>query len=388
MKQFLTERLMMPGPTNVPPAVALAGAKEMIGHRGGLFKKKLTAITEKIQTLMQTKNDVVILTSSGTGGMEAAVTSLMSSGDKALVASVGNFGKRFIKLLKQYGIEVEALEYEAGQAVDPAAVKAVLAKDTEKKIKAVFFQMNETSTAVINDTKAIAKAVKSHGSLVVVDAISGFLAGELKVDEWGLDVVITGSQKAYMIPPGLAMVAISKAALAKMKESDLPKFYFDLVAAVDKGPSQTPWTPAVGLILQLEASLDLMMAEGLDGILARHALMKKACRAGVRALGLELLVDDDKAASPAVTAVKAPAGIDGDELRADFREHYGLYLAGGQGALKGKIFRIGHLGWVDRKDLLATFACLEMTLSRMGASVEWGKGVQAVQDIFYKDEQK
>jgi len=379
---------MMPGPTNVPPQVALAGAQEMVGHRGALFKKKMTAITANIQQLLQTKNSVAILTSSGTGGMEAAVVNLLSPGDHALVASIGNFGQRFVKMLKKYEIETKVVTAEPGNAAEPAAVKAMLAKDTDKKIKAVFFQMNETSTAVLNNVKEIAKVVKAHGALVVVDAISGFLAAELKTDEWGLDVVITGSQKAYMIPPGLAIVSVSKEALAVMKESKLPRFYFDLVAAVENSPEQTPWTPAVGLILQLEEAVNMMMEEGLENIIQRHNLMKKATRAGIRALGLSLFVDDDKAASPAVTAVNAPGGIDAGKILTDMRDNYGLHMASGQGDLKGKIFRIGHLGYVDRKDLLATFACLEMTLSRLGANIEWGKGVQAVQDIFYQAENK
>jgi len=388
MKKYLTERLMMPGPTNVPPTVALAGAQEMIGHRGGLFKEKLREISKNIQKLLQTKNDIVILTSSGTGGMEAAVVNIMSPGEQALVVSIGNFGQRFVKILKEYDIETKVIESDPGNAADPAAVKAILANDSDKKIKAVFFQMNETSTAVLNNVKEIAKVVKAHGALVVVDAISGFLAADLKVDDWGLDVVITGSQKAYMIPPGLSMITVSKDALAVMRESKLPKFYFDLVAAVEKSPDQTPWTPAVGLILQLEVAVKMMMDEGLESILERHELMKKATRAGIRALGISLLVDDDKAASPAVTAVNAPDGIDAGKILVDMRDNYGLHMAAGQGSLKGKIFRIGHLGFVDRKDLLATFACLEMTLSRLGASIEWGKGVQAVQDVFYQAENK
>lgn len=383
MKKYVTNLLMIPGPTPVPPSVALAGAMEMISHRSGPFKKVVQGLNEKLKTLFQTKNDVVILTSSGTGGMEAAVAGCFAKGDKILVCSVGNFGRRFIKLGKIYGLNVETIEYEAGQAIDPSAVKAFLTKDKDKQIKGVLFQMNETSTGVLNDVKEIAKVVTQHGALVIVDAISGFLASDLKTDEWGLDIVIAGSQKAFMIPPGLAVMSISKKAQEAFERSDLPKLYFDLKAAVKESKEgQTPYTPGIGLINQLVASVDMLSEEGLDSVFARHERSMKAVRAAARSMGLKLLNEDDYTASRAITAIVPPANIKADDIRKLMKDEFGITLADGQDNLKGKIFRVGHLGYVDPKDILACIACLEIVFSRLGANISWGKGVQAVQDVF------
>ena len=383
MKKYVSELLMIPGPTPVPTEVALAAAQNMISHRSGPFKKIMLDLTAKLQKLLQTKNEVVILSSSGTGGMEAAVASCFSKGDKVLVAAIGNFGKRWVKLAKTFGLDTAVLEYDYGQAVDPSAVKALLAKDTEKKIKGVLFQMNETSTAVLNDVEELAKVIKAHGALIIVDAISGFLASDLKVDEWGLDVVITGSQKAYMLPPGLAVVSVSAKAKQAIETSDLPKFYLSLKAALKQGAEgQTPYTPAVSLIYQLAVAVNLLEKEGLESILARHERLTKAVRAAVRGLGLKLLNENDHTASRAVTAVYPPEGIAADEIRKKMKDDFGITLANGQDELTGKIFRIGHLGYIDPKDVLAAVACLEITLSQLGApGIKWGKGVQAVQDV-------
>ncbi|MDR1452925.1 MAG: alanine--glyoxylate aminotransferase family protein [Candidatus Margulisbacteria bacterium] len=386
MKKYVSELLMIPGPTPVPNQVALAGAREMMSHRSGPFKKLMLDLTAKLQVLLQTKNDVVVLSASGTGGMEAAVASCFCRGDRALIASVGNFGKRWVKLAKTYGLDVETLEYAYGQAVDPSAVKALLAKDTEKKIKGVFFQMNETSTAVLNDVEEIAKVVKAHGALIIVDAISGFLASDLKIDEWGLDVVITGSQKAFMLPPGLAVVAVSEKAKKALETSDLPHFYLSLKAALKQAAEgQTPYTPAIGLIYQLVEAVDLLTAEGLESILGRHERLMKAVRSALRSLGLKLLNENDNTASRAVTAVYPPDGLDADEIRKKMKDDWGITLANGQDELKGQIFRIGHLGFIDPKDVLAVIACLEIVLSQLGMpGIQWGKGVQAAQNILAK----
>ena len=386
MKKYVSELLMIPGPTPVPNQVALAAAQNMMSHRSGPFMKLMQDLTAKLQALLQTKNDVVILTSSGTGGMEAAVASCFARGDKVLVAAVGNFGKRWVKLTKTYGLDVEVLEYAYGQAVDPSAVKALLAKDTEKKIKGVFFQMNETSTAVLNDVEEIAKVVKAHGALVIVDAISGFLASDLKTDEWGLDIVVTGSQKAYMLPPGLAVVAVSDKAKKAIESSDLPSFYLSLKAALKNvAEGQTPYTPAVGLIYQLVTSVNMLTEEGLDSITARHELLTKAVRSALRSLGLKLLNENDNTASRAVTAVYPPNGLSADDIRKKMKSDWGITLANGQDELKGKIFRIGHLGYVDPKDVMAAIACLEIVLSQLGMpGIQWGKGVQAAQNVLAK----
>lgn len=385
MKKFVNPFLMIPGPTPVPHEVALAAAKDMIGHRSGAFKASMKDLTEKLKQLFETKQDVVLLTSSGTGGMEAAVCGSFSKGDKVLVASVGNFGKRWEKIAKAYGLDVVLLEYYPGQSVDPSAVKAILTKDSEKKIKGILFQMNETSTAVLNDVEEIAKVANAHGCLVIVDSISGFLTAPLKFDEWGIDIAIAGSQKAFMIPPGLAVVAVSTKAYEAFQKSDLPKFYFDLKAAVDQSrDGQTPWTPAIGLVNSLIASVNILMAEGLVSVMARHEFLMKAVRAAVRSMGLKLLNEDDNTASRAVTAIKAPAGIDAEDIRKIMREEYGITLAGGQGDLKGKIFRVGHLGLIDIKEIIAMIACLEITLTKLGVDIKWGQGVQAVQDVIIK----
>lgn len=383
MKKYVSELLMIPGPTPVPNEVALSAAQNMMSHRSKPFMKLMLDLTAKLQKLLQTKNDVVILSSSGTGGMEAAVASCFSKGDKVLVATVGNFGKRWVKLTKTFGLDVSVLEYAYGQAVDPSAVKALLAKDTEKKIKGVFFQMNETSTAVLNDVEELAKVVRAHGALIIVDAISGFLSADLKIDEWGLDIVVTGSQKAYMLPPGLAVVSVSEKAKKAIETSDLPKFYLSLKAALkDVREGQTPYTPAVGLIYQLVTAVNMLEKEGLESILARHERLTKAVRAALRGLGLKLLNEDDYTASRAVTAVYPPEGIEADVIRKKMKEEFGITLANGQDELKGKIFRIGHLGYIDPKDVLAAIACLEIVLSELGApGIKWGKGVQAVQNI-------
>jgi len=381
-KKYVSELLMIPGPTPVPNEVALAAAQNMMSHRSNPFKKMMLDLTAKIKKLLCTENDVVILSSTGTGGMEAAVASCFSKGDKVLVATVGNFGRRWVKLAKIFGLDAEVLEYAQGQAVDPSAVKAVLAKDTEKKIKGVFFQMNETSTAVLNDVEELSKVIKAHGALIVVDAISGFLAAPLKTDEWGLDIVVTGSQKAYMLPPGLAVVSVSAKAQKAMETANSPVFYLSLKAAIKQAAEgQTPYTTAVGLIYQLITAVDMLTAEGLDSILARHERLTKAVRSAVRSLGLKLLNDDDRTASRAVTAVFPPDGISADDIRKKMKEDFGITLANGQDDLKGKIFRIGHLGYVDPKDVLAAIACLEIVLSQLGAPVQWGKGVQAVQAV-------
>ncbi len=382
MKKYVTNLLMIPGPTPVPQDVAMAGAQEMISHRSGPFKKVVQNVTAKLQQLFQTKNDVVILTTSGTGGMEAAIANCFAKGDKILVCSVGNFGRRFIKIAKIYGLNVEAIEYEAGKAMDPSAVKAILTKDTDKQIKGVFFQMNETSTGVLNDTQQLAKVINQHGALVIVDAISGFLTSDLKVDEWGIDVAIAGSQKAFMLPPGLAVMSISKKAQDAFERSDLPKFYLDLKAAVKEAKEgQTPYTPGIGLINQLVVSVDSLITEGLDSVFARHERLMNAVRSAARSMGLKLLNEDDNTASRAITAIVPPAGIKADDVRKLMKEEFGITLADGQDNLKGKIFRIGHLGYVDPKDILACIACLEIVFSKLGSTIPWGKGVQAVQNV-------
>ncbi|MBU0580694.1 MAG: alanine--glyoxylate aminotransferase family protein [Candidatus Margulisbacteria bacterium] len=381
MKKNVRQLLMIPGPTNVAPEVLLAGAKPMINHRSKDFKKVFDYIIKAVQKMMFTKNDVFMFTSSGTGAMETCVANIVTPGDKVLVASIGNFGDRFAKIATAYGANVEKLSFKKGTPIDVKELKEKLNSDKNKEIKAVFFQQNETSTGVLNDVQVIAKIIKEHGALSVVDAVSGFLAAPLKVDDWNLDLVAAGSQKAFMVAPGLSFVSVSKKAWEVIEQAKSHVFYFSLKTAREFAPKgETPWTPAVSTAFSMEAALKMLEEEGVESIFARHEQLKKAVRAGVRALGFKLFAENDEYASPAVTAVVPSDGIDAEKLRAHMRENYDVILAGGQSDLKGKIFRIGHLGFCDQKDILATFAALEMSIQEMGSKVELGKSVKAVQE--------
>jgi len=381
MKKNVRQLLMIPGPTQVPVEVLLAGAKPMINHRSKDFKAVFEYIIKTLQKFFQTKNDIFMLTSSGTGAMEACASNIIQPGDKILVATIGNFGNRFAKIAAAFGADVEKLSFDKGKPVDVKVLKERLAKDTKKEIKAVIFQQNETSTGVLNDVKSIAEVVRAHGALIVVDAISGFLAADLRTDEWGLDLVAAGSQKAFMVPPGLAFVSVSPKAWEVIEKTKGTSFYFNLKTAKEFAPNgETPWTPAVSTAFSMQTALKMLEEEGMESIFDRHRWLRDAVREGVRALGFKLMVEDDKYASPAVTAVIPSEGIDVEKFRSQVRSDYEVVLAAGQSELKGKIFRIGHLGYCDQKDILATFAAIEMTLKTMGYKVELGKSVKAVQE--------
>ena len=378
LKQFL----MIPGPTQVPQEVSLAGSKGMINHRSADFQKVFDKVIAGVKACYKTKNDLFIFNSSGTGAMEASVSNIVAPGDKILAVSIGNFGQRFQKIAKAYGAEVIPLDFEWGTAADPAEIKKVLDADTDKEIKAVILQQNETSTGVFNNIKEISKVIKQHGALIVVDAVSGLLAAELNVDEWGLDIVASGSQKAFMVPPGLGIVSVSPKAWEVIKNTENRHcFYFDLLtwkSFSEKG--QTPWTPAISLFYEMEASLEMIKKEGLENILARHIKLRNATRAAVKALGFGLFAKEYACASPAVTAVVPSDGIDVEELRSICRKKYGVTLAGGQAKLKGKIFRISHLGYIDQLEIIASFAAIEMALKEMGRDVVLGSSVKAIQE--------
>ncbi|TDA70677.1 MAG: alanine--glyoxylate aminotransferase family protein [Clostridia bacterium] len=373
--------ILIPGPTAVPSRVLRAMGAPAINHRGPEFRELIVEVTAGLKQVYQTANDVLILTASGTGGMEAAVANFLSPGDKALVVSIGSFGDRFVKICRAFGVEAEILAYEWGQAANPQDVADRLAADTAHKIKAVLVQQNETSTGVLNDIQAIAAARGDHPALLIVDAISGLVAAELLTDAWGLDVVISGSQKAFMIPPGLAMVSVSPRAWEAAEKCTNSRYYFDLKEAkkfLEKG--ETPFTPAVSVLFGLRESLRMLADEGLAAAQERHALYRDMVRSGVRALDLELLADD-AAASPAVTAVKVPAGLTPKDITGPLRERFGIVIAGGQGKLSDKIFRIGHLGYVQPTDILATFAALEMILAERGLPVQSGQAVAAAEEV-------
>lgn len=375
------EYLLIPGPTPVPNRVLTAMGKQMINHRGPLFSSIIKEIVEGVKWAYQTKNDVITLTTSGTGGMESAIVNFLSPGDKVLSLNIGAFGNRFAKIARAYGADVDEVKFERGKAVYIKTVEEKLAQDKDKKIKAVLVQQNETSTGVLNDIESIAKAVKKHGALIIVDAVSGLLTAPLKTDEWELDVVVSGSQKAFMVPPGLAFVAVSKKAWAAHENAKMPRFYFDFKAAMKFAEiGETPWTPAVSVIYGMQEAIRMLKEEGLENIFARHEKMSNAVRAGVKALGLKLLAGDS-VASKAVTAVFPPEGMDADALRKKIREKYGVVLAGGQEDLKGKVFRIGHLGYIDKMELLAAMAALEIELVELGSKIEQGAGVAAMEEI-------
>lgn len=371
--------LMIPGPTPVPERVLLAMARAPIGHRSGDFSKVIAEITANLKWLHQTRNDVVMLTASGTGAMEAGIVNFLSPGDRVLVGNNGKFGERWGKVSRAYGLDVEEIAAEWGKPLEPEAFAEKLDVDTDKTIKAVIVTHSETSTGVLNDLASINRCVKAHGeSLIIVDAVTSLGATDVPVDEWALDVVGSGSQKGYMIPPGLGFVSVSPKAWKAYETAKLPRFYFDLKAykkATDQDSS--PFTPPVNLLYGLQASLQMMKAEGLEAIFARHHRITRATRAGIKALNLPLYAPDD-AASPAITAV-IPSEVDADAVRSAMKKRFDIALAGGQDHLKGKIFRIGHLGFVSDRDVLTALAALEATLISLGyEGASSGAGVAAV----------
>jgi len=372
--------LMTPGPTPVPAEVLLAQARPMIHHRTKEFSDILTAAVEDLKYIFQTKNDVLIFAASGTGVMESAVVNLFSAGDKVIVCSNGKFGERFIKLSEAYGLDALKLEYEWDRVVKPADVELTLAADPN--IKGVLVVQSETSTGVLNDVRAIGEIVKDHQAVLVVDSITGIGAVELKTDDWHLDVVMTGSQKGLMLPPGLACVSVSDKALAAAEKSTLPKFYFSWEKARKSlAKSTTPFTPPVSLIIGLGEALKLMREEGLENIIKRHGELAAAARAGAEAMGLKLFAPPEGRGN-AVTPVWVPEGIDGKALVKTMSAKYGITIAGGQDHLVGKIFRIGHLGYFDRFDIMTTLAGLEMTLTELGYKFQAGSGVSAAEKVF------
>jgi aspartate aminotransferase-like enzyme len=344
-------------------------SRQMVNHRGPEFAELIGRVTEGLKQLFRTEHEVLILTASGTGAMETVVVNTLSPGDRALCVSIGSFGDRFGTIAETYGATVERLNFEWGSAAGPDAVVGALEKDPS--YRAVFVTHNETSTGVTNDLGAIAAAVRRvrPDILILVDAISSLGSLSCPVDEWDLDVVATGSQKGWMVPPGLAMVSVSPRAWQAYEQSKMPKFYFDLGKARDMlAKGQTPWTPAVSIFYALDVALKTLVAEGIDGIVERHRRFGDLVRAGVKSLGLELFADE-RHASNTVTAVKVPQGIEWPALSKLMREKHGVVLAGGQGKLAGQIFRIGHLGWVRDEDLTGALDALRSALSELGYAV-------------------
>lgn len=367
--------LLTPGPTPIPPRVLETMARPIIHHRTPEFQKVIQEVEEDLKYVYQTKNEVLIFAASGTGAMEGAIANIFSPGDRALVVRGGKFGERFGDICKAYGIEFTALDVEWGKAVDPKNIEEALKKD--KKIKAVFTTLCETSTGVSTDVEAIGKIMKNYEAVLVVDAISGLAAIPIKTDEWGIDVVISGSQKGLMIPPGLAFVSVSPKAWQAIEKSTLPKYYFDFKAYKKAlGKTDTPFTPAVNLMIALREALRIIKEEGLEVIFEKHKKMAAAVRNAVKSMGLELFAPD--AYSDGVTAVRVPQGIDGEKLVKTMRDKYGVGIAGGQDEMKGKMFRIATMGYITPPDLIVCIATLETALSEMGYKFQLGSGVKAL----------
>jgi len=358
------ENLRIPGPTPLPNEALQAMTKQMINHRGDEFGQILNDITAKLKQMFQTKQDVFVLTGSGTGGLEAAIVNTLSPGDTVLSVSIGVFGERFAAIAEHFGAEVIPLRSEWGKAADVDAVRQAL--QAEPKIKAVLVTHNETSTGVTNDLASISSVVKQFDKLLLVDAISSLGSINLPVDDWHLDVTVTGSQKGWMAPPGLAMVSVSQEAWQAHAKAKMPHFYWDFSKAksyLEKG--QTPWTPAVSVVFALSVSLEMMLREGLPNIIARHAQVGKAARDGIKSLGLSLFADESFA-SNTVTAVAASDGLDTKKMLKILREEHKVVLAGGQQKLDGKVFRIGHLGWVTENDIEIVMSALKVVLPQAG----------------------
>jgi len=374
----IKSHLLAPGPTPVPPEVLAAMALPVIHHRTPQFGAVLAEVQEGLRELFGTAREVLILAASGTGAMEGAVTNLLCPDDHAIVVNGGKFGERWTKICRAYGVQVHEITVEWGRAVEPAALAAAL--EAQPRTRAVFVQASETSTCVLHPVPELASLTRRHDALLVVDGITAVGVLDLPMDRLGIDVLITGSQKALMLPPGLALVALSERAWQATESARLPRFYFDF-ARERKGVAErsTAWTPAISLIQGLRVALGLLRAEGLPAVYARHDRLARATRAGAVALGLGLLAPDSP--SPAATAVRVPGGVDGAGLVRYLRDRMRVTFAGGQDHLKGKIVRLAHLGYVGSFDVVTGLAALELALHHFGAPVAFGRGVGAAEAI-------
>jgi aspartate aminotransferase-like enzyme len=371
--------LMAPGPTPVPSNVLLAMAQPMIHHRTAEYDALFSEVREGLKRLFQTAQDVIPFTSSGTGAMEAAVVNTLSPGDTVLVLRAGKFGERWEEICKAYGVHVIPLAAPFGETVPAERVGQALREHA--RVKAVLMQHSESSTGVLHDVRGVAAVTRESGAILIVDAVSSLGIANLKMDAWGIDLVVAGSQKGLMLPPGLSFCALSDKAWGHVRSSRLPKYYFDLTAerkAVSK--NEAHFTPAVSIVLGLREVLRMIEGEGLDSVFRRHERLARATRSGVEALGLELFAK--AAPSPALTAVLAPKGIDSEKVLATYSTSHNITIAGGQGEMRGKIFRLGHMGYVGDFDVLTALAALEQVLHELGQPVDFGAAVRAAQKVF------
>lgn len=377
---MVQKRLFAPGPTPIPPEALAAMARPILYHRSPDFEAALAEVREGLKHVFQTQGEVILLAASGTGAMEAAVVNTLARGDRALVIRGGKFGERWGEICRGHGVPFEALDVEWGRAVDPGRVADALRRHPE--VRAVLATHSETSTGVLHDLQALAEVVRGTPALLVVDCVTSLGVTDVPTDAWGLDVVVAGSQKALMIPPGLAFCALSEKAWAAAARSDLPKFYFDLAAERRSlAKNQNAFTPAVSLVVALRETLARIRAEGLPNVFARHERLAAATRAGILALGCGVFAERP---APAVTAATPPPGVEASAIVKSLRTEHGMTIAGGQDRLKSEIFRISHMGYVDGADLIAVLGALERTLTRLGAPVRLGDGVRASQEVLAK----
>jgi serine---pyruvate transaminase len=380
---YVKQYLMTAGPTPLPPAVSQVMAEPMVYHRAPAFVEVYERVLRRLKDIFQTSNEVQVFTSSGTGALESAVANLVRPGEPVLAASCGKFGERWLDLCEAYSADTTHWETEWGRKIDPAALDERLAANPA--IELVFTTFSETSTGVVNDVRELTEVAHRHGALIAVDAVSGLGAVPLPQDEWGVDVVVAGSQKALMSPPGLAFVSASEAALERAAANPGRRYYFDWARTMKgqrQDPPDSPFTPAVGLVKALDIALGMIEAEGLDQVFERHALLGRATREAARALELDLLggVADENA--NVVTAIALPENIDGAKVPKLMRDRFGITIAGGQGKLKGRIARIAHCGYFGAFDIIVTISALEMTLRELGHEAEPGAGVAAAQRVF------
>ncbi|MFD2630187.1 pyridoxal-phosphate-dependent aminotransferase family protein [Oceanobacillus kapialis] len=372
--------LRIPGPSPIPPSVQLAMGKPMIGHRDQQAKSLIKQLSPKLKPIFGTEEDVIILTASGTAALEMAVVNTVAPGDEVLVLVTGAFGDRFVKICQAYGIKVHRLDTPWGEAINPQLVEAYIKQNPS--LKGVFATYCETSTGVLNPVKELAAVVQQFSNaLFIVDGVSCIGAVPVKMDAWGIDILVTGSQKAFMLPAGLAFVAASKRAWNRMESNSTPRFYLDLLRYRNSMQNDTtPFTPALSLLFGLEQVLRLFETEGMENVFTRHKLMMQMIREAFKAHHIELLTPED-AASPTVTAVK-PTDFQVEALRQTLKKEFQLTIAGGQQQLKNQIFRIGHMGYCSPADVLQTISVIEVALVRIGKQLELGKGVEAAQRIY------
>ena len=376
MKKY---QLMAPGPTPVPSQVLLAMAQPIIHHRTAEYEALFSEVRDGLKRLFQTEEDVITLACSGTGAMEAAVVNTLSLGDMVAVVRAGKFGERWVDICKAYGLRVLELEAPYGETVPAARVAETLR--THPQVKAVLAQHSESSTGVLHDVRGYAAATRASDALLIVDAVSSLGIADLSMDTWGVDVVVAGSQKGLMLPPGLGFCALSARAWAKAGRSTLPKYYFNLTEERKFAQkNEAHFTPAVALVVGLREVIRMLAAEGLPNVFRRHDRLARATRAGVEALGLSLFAKATP--TPSLTAVVAPRGIDSEAIVAAFATAHGITIAGGQGEMKGRVFRLGHMGYAAEFDVIAALSALEQVLADLGIPVDFGAGVRAAEKIF------